>query len=97
MPESTGTKLPSLRIALPVFLASALSGYATLYFGIVPGLVAAGALALLGAWIVDRKYGSLTDAIARISAGDRFAELPAKADGATFERSLPPPNPCAGH
>ena len=45
MPESAGTKLPSLRIALPVFLASALSGYATLYLGIIPGLIAAASLA----------------------------------------------------
>jgi urea transport system substrate-binding protein len=86
MPEPTGTKLPALRIALPVFLASALTGYATLYLGIVPGLIAAGFLALLGAWIVDRKYGSLTDAISRISQGDRFAELPATSDGPTFEK-----------
>lgn len=91
MPDSTGAKspalkLPALRIALPVFLASALTGFATLYFGIVIGLFAAVALALLGAWIVDRKYGSLTDAIARISQGDRFAELPATADGPTFEK-----------
>jgi urea transport system substrate-binding protein len=91
MPEPTGTKLPApelpaLRIALPVFLASALTGYATLYLGIVPGLIAAGCLSLLGAWIVDRKYGSLTDAISRISQGDRFAELPATSDGPTFEK-----------
>lgn len=86
MPDSTGTKLPSLRVALPVFLASALTGYATLYLGIIPGLLAATALAVVGAWIVDRKYGSLTDAIARISAGDRFAELPEADRGATFER-----------
>ena len=86
MPEPTGTKLPALRIALPVFLASALTGYATLYLGIVPGLIAAGCLALIGAWIVDRKYGSLTDAISRISQGDRFAELPTTSDGPTFEK-----------
>jgi len=86
MPEPTGTKLPALRIALPVFLASALTGYATLYLGIVPGLIAAGCLAFIGAWIVDRKYGSLTDAISRISQGDRFAELPTTSDGPTFEK-----------
>jgi urea transport system substrate-binding protein len=86
MPEPTGTKLPALRIALPVFLASALTGYATLYLGIVPGLIAAGCLSLIGAWIVDRKYGSLTDAISRISQGDRFAELPTTFDGPTFEK-----------
>jgi urea transport system substrate-binding protein len=91
MPEPTGTKLPApklpaLRIALPVFLASALTAYATLYLGIVPGLIAAGCLSLLGAWIVDRKYGSLTEAISRISQGDRFAELPATSDGPTFEK-----------
>jgi len=86
MPGPSGAKLPALRIALPVFLASALTGYATLYLGIVYGLVAAFFLALLGAWIVDRKYGSLTDAIARISQGDRFAELPATRDGPTFEK-----------
>jgi urea transport system substrate-binding protein len=86
MPEPTGTKLPAFRVALPVFLASALTGYATLYFGIVPGLAAAGLLAFVGAWLVDRKYGSLSEAIERISKGDRFAELPATADGPTFEK-----------
>jgi urea transport system substrate-binding protein len=91
MPESTGTKLPAvklpaLRIALPVFLASALTGFAVHYLGLVPGLLAAGVLALVGAWIIDRKYGSLTDAISRISQGDRFAELPATSDGPTFEK-----------
>ncbi|MCW5676197.1 MAG: transporter substrate-binding protein [Xanthobacteraceae bacterium] len=92
MPDPTGTRLsalrlPTLRIALPVFLASALTGYATLYFGIIPGLAAAGLLAFLGAWLVDRKYGSLTDAIARISEGDRFAELPAtSSESPTFEK-----------
>lgn len=91
MPEPAGTKmpapkLPALRIALPVFLASALTGYATLYLGILPGLGAAAVLAFVGAWIVDRKYGSLTDAIERISQGDRFAELPAATEGPTFEK-----------
>ena len=86
MPDSPGTKLPALRVAFRVFLACALTGYATLYFGIVPGLAAAIVLALAGAWIVERKFASLTDAIARISEGDRFAELPERARGATFER-----------
>lgn len=91
MPEPTGTKwpapkLPALRIALPVFLASALTGFATFHLGIAPGLAAAGVLAFVGAWLVERKYGSLTDAIARISQGDRFVELPAHADGPTFEK-----------
>ncbi len=91
MPEATGTKLPApklpaLRIALPVFLASALTGFASAYLGLVPGLLAAACLAFLGAWIVDHKYGSLTDAISRISQGDRFAELPATSDGPTFEK-----------
>ncbi len=91
MPEPAGAKmpvpkLPALRIALPVFLASALTGFTTFYLGIVPGLVAAGLLALLGAWLVDRKYGSLTEAISRISQGDRFAELPAATEGPTFEK-----------
>jgi urea transport system substrate-binding protein len=86
MPEPTGAKLPALRITLPVFLASALTGYATLYAGILYGLIAAFFLALLGAWIVDRKYGSLTEAISRISQGDRFAELPDASDGPSFEK-----------
>lgn len=86
MPEPAGTKLPALRIALPVFLASALTGYAMLYLGIVAGLAVAGVLAFVGAWIVDRKYGSLTDAIARISQGDRFAELPVASESPTFEK-----------
>jgi urea transport system substrate-binding protein len=91
MPEPTGTKwpvpkLPSLRIALPVFLSCASTGAACAYFGIVPGLAAGGLLAFAGAWLVDRKYGSLSEAIERISQGDRFAELPTTADGATFEK-----------
>lgn len=86
MPDSTGTKLPALRIALPVFLASALTGYACAYFGMAPGLAAGGILAFAGAWLVDRKYGSLSDAISRISQGDRFVELPATSDGPTFEK-----------
>ncbi len=84
--KSPATVLPTIRIALPVFLVAALSGFATFYFGIVAGLACAGLLAFLGAWIIDRKYGSLTDAIARISEGDRFAELPTSSDGASFER-----------
>ena len=91
MPEAGGTKfparkLPAIRIALPVFLASALTGYVTLYLGILPGLAAAALLAFVGAWIVDRKYGSITETISRISKGDRFAELPSVSDGPTFEK-----------
>lgn len=91
MPEPAGTKLPApklptLRVALPVFLASALTGFATHYLGMVPGIACAGVLAFAGAWLVDRKYGTLTDAISRISQGDRFAELPSSSDGASFEK-----------
>ena len=93
MPDLTGAKqpavkLPALRIALPVFLAAALTGFATRYFGIVAGLAAGGVLAFAGAWLVDRKYGSLTEAISRISKGDRFAELPSSSDGASFDQEL---------
>jgi urea transport system substrate-binding protein len=86
MPERAGAKLPALRLALPVFLAAALSGVACTILGLVPGIAIAGVLAFIGAWLVDRNYGSLTDAIARISQGDRFAELPAVSDGATFDK-----------
>lgn len=86
MPKPAGMKLPALRLVLPVFLASALTGYATSYLGLLPGLGVAAVLAFAGAWIVDRKYGSITEAISRIAKGDRFAELPSVPDGPTFEK-----------
>lgn len=86
MPKPAGMKLPALRLVLPVFLASALTGYATSYLGLLPGLGAAAVLAFIGAWIVDRKYGSINEAISRIAKGDRFAELPSVPDGPTFEK-----------
>jgi urea transport system substrate-binding protein len=78
---------PASAIAVPIALACTAASLTTYFSGLlIAGLLAGIVAAFVAALLAERRMGSLVDAIDRLSAGDRFAELPEEDEGGVLRR-----------
>ena len=79
--------VPAAAILVPVVLACIGTGFATYLSGeLAIGLAVGLAAAVIAAWLAERRLNAFVETIGRISAGDRFAELPEEAQGGVLQR-----------